>query len=128
MKKTLFLALVTVLTLLPLSCTKYDAPYTQPPTPPPAGTTAFTFTIYMSGDKIFLIEYNNINDPIHTTTIDNAEQNVPYSYAAQDNTVKIKVYICGDSYNWVQQVYYLEDGENIDIAISGNTIVGNHEP
>ena len=29
---------------------------------------------------------------------------------------------------WVQQVYYLDKGNNIDIIITGNTLVGNYEP
>lgn len=126
MKKTLFLAVVTALTLLPLSCTKYDAP--QPPIAPPAGTTAYTFTSTYDLGEVFLHEYNNTNEIIHTKTIDNAEKNVAYSYAAQDNTVKIKVYLTDFKHHWVQQVYYLEDSENIDIAITGETIVGNYEP
>ncbi len=129
MKKTLFLALVTALTLLPLSCTKYDAPYTQPPTPPPAGTSAYTFTIFRSGYKVYLSEHNIIGDRIHTTIIDNAEKNVAYSYAAQSRTRKIKVQLIkADSHDWVQQVYYLDEGENIDIVITANTLVGSNEP
>lgn len=102
---------------------------TQPPTPPPAGTTAYTFSIYASGYKVYLSEHNAIDDPIYTTIIDNAEANVPYSYEAKENTVKIKVYLRdGDWNKWVQQVYYLDEGNNIDIIITGNTIVGNFEP
>jgi hypothetical protein len=129
MKKALFLALVTALTLLPSSCTKYDAPDIQPPPPPPAGTTSYTFTIYDSDFKVYLYEYNEIGEMIHSNIIDNAEKDVPYTYAAQDNAVKIKVrlnYLT--AYWWVQQVYYLDEGENIDIAIIGSTLVGDYEP
>ena len=132
MKKTLFLAQVTALTLLPLSCTKYDAydaPFTQPPTPPAAGTTAYTFTIFTSGYKVYLSEHNFIDDRIYTTIINKAEKDVAYSYAAQNRTKKIKVQLIkGDSHDWVQQVYYLNEGENIDIEISPNTLVGPNQP
>jgi len=124
MKKTLFLALVTALTLLPLSCTKYDA-YDAPA----AGTTAYTFTIFTSGYKVYLSEHNFIDDRIYTTIINKAEKDVAYSYAAQNRTKKIKVQLIkGDSHDWVQQVYYLNEGENIDIEISPNTLVGPNQP
>jgi hypothetical protein len=72
---------------------------------------------------------NEIGDRIHTTIIDNAEADVPYSYEAKDNTIKIKVYLKqGNWSRWVQQVYYLDKGNNIDIIITGNTLVGNYEP
>jgi len=123
MKKTLFLALVTAFTLLPLSCTKYDAPDIQP------GTTSYTFTIYDSDFKVYLYEYNEIGEMIHSNIINNAEKEVPYSYAAQDSAVKVKVRLNYLTANWwVQQVYYLDEGENIDIAIIGSTLVGDYEP
>ncbi len=94
MKKTLFLTLVSAFALLSLSsCSKFDAAYSQPPIPPPAGTTTYTFSIYTSGLEVYLSEHNEIGDRIHTTIIDNAEANVPYSFAAKDNTIKIKVYL-----------------------------------
>ena len=130
MKKTLFLALFSALALLSLSsCTKYDAAYTQPPTPPPAGTTAYTFSMYTSGYKVYLSEHNIIGDRIHNTIIFNAEKNVAYSYAANNRAKKIKVQLIRDnSQDWVQQVYYLEEGENIDIEITPITLVGPNEP
>ena len=129
MKKTIFLTLVSTLALLMSSCNKHDAPGTQPLTQPPAGTTSYTFSIYISGVTIYLSEHNEIGDRIHTTIIDNAEADVPYSYEAKDNTIKIKVYLKqGNWSRWVQQVYYLDKGNNIDIIITGNTLVGNYEP
>ena len=130
MKKTLFLTLVSAFALLSLSsCSKFDAAYSQPPIPPPAGTTAYTFSIYTSGYKVYLSEYYIIGDRIHNTILFNAEKNVPYSYAAKSRARKVKVQLTRfDSQEWVQQVYYLEEGENIDIEITPTTLVGKIEP
>ena len=121
MKKTLFLTLVSALALLiSSSCSKQDRPVKE---------TTYTFSIFTSGLEVYLSEHNIVGDRIHTTIIDNAEANVPYSFIAKDNTVKIKVYLKHTHWNkWVQQIYYLNEGKNIDIIITGDTIIGNYEP
>lgn len=51
-----------------------------------------------------------------------------------EHAVKVKVYIDARANgkrvlsNWVQQVYYLKDGENTDINLDGSTIIGTKEP
>ena len=58
------------------------------------------------------------------------------TYTANSMTVKVKIYLkmytanysVTTSYNWVQQVYYLEEGKNIDITIDENTTIGTKEP
>ena len=124
MKKTLYLMLVNTLTLLLLSCTKDDGAG--------RGTTSYTFTLYDDYEveiDVILFEYNEINERINNNTIDSAKKGVPYTYTARDNAVKVKVHLSFLGANrWVQQVYYLVEGENIDIGITDNTIIGNIEP
>ncbi len=94
--------------------------------------TEYTF-IYDSDVEVeidvYLFEYNEISERIYNYTINNPEKDVPYTYTAQDNAVKVKVYLSYLGFNrWVQQVYYLVEGENFDIVLTDNTIVGNFEP
>ena len=50
------------------------------------------------------------------------------------NAVKVKVYNTGDKNGvtlvrqWIQTVYYLEEGRNIDIVIKPDTPAGQREP
>lgn len=48
-------------------------------------------------------------------------------------TEKVKVYVKMEggsqtTIRWVQQVYYLQKGKNIDITVNGETIIGTKEP
>lgn len=82
---------------------------------------------------VFLSEYDASGSRVMTYKIDDPEVGKKYVYTSNKHSEKVKVkfqYKFGStSYNkWVQQVWYLEEGKNIDIITDGETIVGNLEP
>ena len=108
--------------------------------------TTYTFTNNMDWDDmssyitdmdIYLSEYDATGSCVANNTISFPELGKAYEFVANGRAEKIKVYIkvklqyAGSTSNWnrwVQQVYYLEEGKNIDIVITGEIIVGTSEP
>ena len=83
--------------------------------------------------SVILSEYDASGSRVMTNMIDNITVGQKYAFVANDHSEKIKVklqYKFGsNSYaKWVQQVWYLEKGENVDIITDGETIIGNSEP
>lgn len=88
---------------------------------------------FASDYSIVLVECDASGSKVLTNILDNPELGKRYVFTANSHSAKIKVKfqytIISTHYNdWVQQVFYLEEGENIDIITDGETIVGNKEP
>lgn len=82
---------------------------------------------------ILIMEYSQQSEVIKNVPIYSVQNSFESIYTAAENSEKVKIQISWESNNteynrWVNQVYYLEKGENIDIFIDGNTIVGKQEP
>lgn len=125
-KKVLFevLCMVIIATTLfsMLSCSKSedDLPTTY--------TLKWNFETY-GISNVTLFEYTDNGDKIANNTVDNLEKNGSYTFTADNKTVKVKIYFkMMSNVRWVQQVYYLEAGRNIDIVIQDDTKVGAKEP
>lgn len=83
--------------------------------------------------SVVLSEYDASGSRVFTDKIDWPTVGEKYVYTANEHSEKVKVkfqYKFGSTnYNkWVQQVWYLEEGKNIDVITDGETIVGNQEP
>lgn len=108
--------------------------------------TTYTFTNnmdmsdlqqYITDYAVYLSEYDATGSCVANNTIDSPSQGVAYEFTANSRAEKVKVYIkvklqygtTTSNWNrWVQQVYYLEEGKNVDIVVNGETIVGTSEP
>ena len=100
--------------------------------------TTYTFVDNFGGSgfteySILLCEYDASGSKVNTNKLDWPTTGQPYVYTANEHAEKIKVRIQAQmgssSFNrWIQQVFYLEEGENIDITLEGSTIVGSSEP
>lgn len=126
MKKILFL-LAIALPLMFSSCSKDDDP------------SATTYTIKCDLEDhsviettITVFEYTDSGEKVGTNSV-TAQNGLTKAFTANEKTEKVKVYVKMDngikpSYNWVQQVYYLEKEKNTDIELTGKTMLGSKEP
>lgn len=81
-------------------------------------------------------EYNEAGEKIANNDYSHVVSGGSKTFTANTRSVKVKIYIkmyadnssVTPSYRWVQQVYYLEPGKNIDISIEDNTKIGPSEP
>lgn len=124
MKTKVIFSMVLLLSALSfMSCSKDEdesAQYTF------TNTTSFT-------DVVYLFEYDSSGDKINSQTIEPVIQDKKYTFTADENAVKVKVYykysILSSTYSrWIQQVFVLKPGKTIDIVLEGETIVGSKEP
>ena len=100
--------------------------------------TTYTFTDNYGGSgfseySILLCEYDNAGSKVFTNKLDDPTTGQAYVYTANEHAEKIKVKVQAkvgtSSFNrWIQQVFYLEEGKNINITLDGGTIVGTNEP
>lgn len=108
--------------------------------------TTYTFTNnmdmselyqYLTDYNVILSEYDASGSRVANNSIDAPRQGETYEFEANSRAEKVKVYINAkyqvgsstENWNrWVQQVYYLEEGKNINIVVTGETIVGTSEP
>ena len=80
-------------------------------------------------DDIICFEYTGSGDKIGNKDVGYITKNGSYKFTASEKAEKVKVYFeIGGSPRWIQQVYYLKAGGNIDIEVKDNTIVGRNEP
>lgn len=82
---------------------------------------------------ITLFEYNDNEEKIAQNTIENIKDGFSRQFVANKNAQKVKVYLTTrynsySVYRWVQQVYYLETGEDTKIEVTGTIRVGTSEP
>ena len=100
--------------------------------------TTYSFTDNFGGDgfteySILLSEHDGSGSKVHTEMLDWPEKGKKYVYTASEHSEKVKVKIQAkigstDYIKWIQQVFYLEEGKNIDITLEGTTVVGGKEP
>ena len=126
MKKVLFM-----LALLPIflftSCSDDDDP----------ASTSYTFNweledYSMITTNVILFEYSADGEKVANNTIE-CHQGLSKVFTANEKTEKVKVYVKMEggsqtTIRWVQKVYYLQKGKNIDITVNGETIIGTKEP
>ena len=125
MKKILFL-LAIALPLVFASCSKDDEP----------SLTTYTFNYELEDHslittEVILFEYSSEGEKVANTSID-CHNGLSKKITANDKSEKVKVYVkmqggSTTSNKWVQQVFYLKKGNNTDITVNGETIIGTKE-
>ncbi|WP_195531977.1 hypothetical protein [Bacteroides finegoldii] len=101
--------------------------------------TTYTFTY--TGDNppqgiicdFTLFEYNDKGERVAQNHVRNCRKGTVMDFVAKTNSQKVKVYYVQTKgtqtvAKWIQQVYYLEKGENVKVAVTGETRVGTTEP
>ena len=137
MKRILTIIATAILASITLSCEK-EKPEE------PARPTTYTVTMAMSSVTptsaahydLTAFEYNEAGEKVANNTLTMAVNGSTRTFTANQNAVKVKLYIkmyadntaITPQYLWVQQVFYLEEGSNIDITIEDHTKVGRAEP
>lgn len=132
MNKQLLLLFLLFLPIVFVSCGSDDEPDYS------------TYTLnYNLGEESSLIlvdltlfEYNDAGEIVATNSISEIKNGTSRKFTANSRATKVKVYIklyssvstVTPSYNWVQQVFYLENGRNVNIDITGSTMTGKYEP
>ena len=86
-------------------------------------------------DDLMAFEYNEAGEKTGNNTITMATTGKSQTYTANDRSVKVKLYFkmytnksSYTEHKWVQQVFYLEKGKTIEVALADNSLVGNKEP
>ena len=106
--------------------------------------TTYTVTMAMSSVTststvhydLTAYEYNDAGEKVANNALNMAVNGSTKTFTANSRAVKVKLYIkmysdnsaAPAQYYWVQQVFYLEEGKNIDIKVEDHTKVGKTEP
>ena len=84
---------------------------------------------------LMAFEYNDAGEKTGNHTITMATTGKSETYTANERSVKVKLYFkmytdksSYTEYKWVQQVFYLEKGKTIEVALADTSLVGNKEP
>ena len=110
----------------------------------PTKATTYTLKMAMSDVQasssvhfdLTAFEYNAENERLASNDLPKAVTGSSKTFTANSRAVKVKVYFkmysdnssVSPVYRWVQQVYYLEEGLNIEIKLEDHTKVGASEP
>ena len=81
-------------------------------------------------------EYNEAGEKVANNALNMAVNGSSKTFTANSRAVKVKLYIkmysdnsaVTPQYLWVQQVFYLEEGKNIELKVEDHTKVGKTEP
>lgn len=81
-------------------------------------------------------EYNEAGEKVANNALNMAVNGSSKTFTANSRAVKVKLYIkmysdnsaVTPQYLWVQQVFYLEEGKNIELKMEDHTKVGKTEP
>lgn len=135
--KTIFAALAVAAAMLVTGCGE-DGGGKEPEKPK---STTYTIKISDFPDLVegatmhfYLFEYNELGEKIANNKVDFKPPRFSDIFVANKNAVKVKVYNTGEKngvtlvHQWIQTVYYLEEGKNIDIVIKPDTPAGQREP
>ena len=97
----------------------------------------FTYTGENPPDGVYLnvtlFEYNELGEKIAQNHFNRCRKGYYHGYIANKNSLKVKVYLettngSKSDANWVQQVFYLEKGNRIEITVTGESRIGKTEP
>ena len=84
---------------------------------------------------LMAFEYNDAGEKTGNHTITMATTGKSETYTANERSVKVKLYYkmytdnsSATAYKWVQQVFFLEKGKTIEVALTDSSLVGNKEP
>ena len=84
---------------------------------------------------LMAFEYNEAGEKTGNHTITMATTGKSETYTANERSVKVKLYFkmytdksSYTEHKWVQQVFYLEKGKAIEVALMDSSLVGNKEP
>ena len=134
--KRILTSLLSVLALaLVFSCEKAE---------PAKPDTTYTVTMAMSSVTststvhydLTAYEYNDAGEKVANNALNMAVNGSTKTFTANSRAVKVKLYIkmysdnsaAPAQYYWVQQVFYLVEGKNIEIKVEDHTKVGKTEP
>lgn len=106
---------------------KPDTTYTVTMALTPSSAVHYDLTAY---------EYNEAGEKVANNALNKAVKGSMKTFTANSRAVKVKLYIkmyadnsaVTPQYLWVQQVFYLEEGRDIEIKVEENTKVGKTEP
>ena len=128
MNKRFLLQLMTILMVTVFSMCVVSCGSDDDDDNPTSYTLKWNFKTYAI-DNVRLFEYSQSGDKLNNHKIENLTTNGSYKFIATGNAAKVKVYFeISSSPRWVQQVFYLDKGSNIDIVVEDNTTVGRSEP
>ena len=135
MKRVVAILLSLSVILLMASCEKVE---------PAKPDTTYTVTMAMSSVTssstvhydLTAYEYNEAGEKVANNALNMAINGSTKTFTANSRAVKVKLYIKMYSdnsaitaqYLWVQQVFYLEEGKNVEIKVEDHTKVGKTEP
>lgn len=135
MKRVVAILLSLSVILLMASCEKVE---------PAKPDTTYTVTMAMSSVTststvhydLTAYEYNEAGEKVANNALNMAVNGSTKTFTANSRAVKVKLYIKMYSdnsaitaqYLWVQQVFYLEEGKNVEIKVEDHTKVGKTEP
>ena len=135
MKRFVSLLLSLSVILLMASCEKVE---------PSKPATTYTITMAMSSVTssstvhydLTAYEYNEAGEKVANNALNMAVNGSTKTFTANSRAVKVKLYIkmysdnsaISAQYLWVQQVFYLEEGKNIELKVEDHTKVGKTEP
>ena len=95
------------------------------------GVTASSTVHY----DLMAFEYNEAGEKTGSHTFTRATTGKSETYTANERSVKVKLYYkmytdnsSATAYKWVQQVFFLEKGKTIEVALMNSSLVGNKEP
>lgn len=86
--------------------------------------------------ECLVIEYSSLNEPLETYRFGvSSYGSIRRHYIATSNSVKVKVAFnvrsltsSNSAVTWVQKVFYLNKGGNIQVEVTGTSPTGNTEP
>ena len=135
MKRILTSLLFVLAMTLVFSCEKAE---------PAKPDTTYTITMVMSTVTsssavhydLTAYEYNEAGEKVANNALNMAVNGSTKTFTANSRSVKVKLYIkmysdnsaVTPQYLWVQQVFYLEEGKNIELKVEDHTKVGKTEP
>ena len=140
--KQLVKSLIFLAAIAAMASGCYYDPYALEDDSPKAKTT-YTVKMSMTGVTstssvhydLMAFEYNDAGEKTGNHTITLATTGKSETYTANDRSVKVKLYIKMYSdkssyteHHWIQQVFFLEKGGNIVVALQDSSLIGPKEP
>jgi hypothetical protein len=131
--------LTTLLSALALSM-MFSCEKAEPTKPDTTYTVTMSMSSVTSSSAVHYdltaYEYNDAGEKVANNSISMAVKGSTKTFTASSRAIKVKLYIkmysdnssVTPQYLWVQQVFYLEEGKNIEIKVEDHTKVGKTEP